>query len=108
MSVGTMRHLVRVVIPAGTDDGAGGQTGSDTYGPDLWADIRPVSAREQAIAGAVQSIATHRLYLHYDARVTVPRHLDRLKPAGTRLRIVGVRDPDGRQRFLEVDCAEAI
>ena len=103
-----MRHLVRVLVPPATDDGVGGQTGSWTNGPEFMADIRPVSAREQAIAGAVQSIATHRVQMHYDSRVTTTRRIERLKPSGTTLQILGVRDVDGNQRWMEVDCAEVI
>lgn len=103
-----MRHYVCVRIPSVADDGEGGQTVSWADGPSLWADIRPVSAREQAIAGAVQSIASHRLFMHYDTRVTVDRRIARVSPAGTELQILGIRDPDGRQRSIEVDCVEVV
>ena len=103
-----MRHYVRVRIPTVTDDGEGGQTVTWKNGPGLWADIRPVSAREQAIAGAVQSIASHRLFMHYDTRITIDRRIARVSPAGSELQILGIRDPTGRQREIEVDCAEVV
>jgi SPP1 family predicted phage head-tail adaptor len=108
VSAGTFRHFVRVLIPTTVDDGVGGQTVTWTNGPALWADIRPVSAREQAIAGAVQSIATHRLTMHYDDRITVERRIARIAPEGTTLQVLGVRDVEGRQRLIEVDCAEVV
>ena len=106
--VGTFRHYMRVRIPTPTDDGQGGQSVAWTDGSSIWGDIRPVSAREQAIAGAIQTIATHRVTTHYDARLTVERRLARVAPEGTELQILGIRDPDGKQRVLELDCAEVV
>jgi SPP1 family predicted phage head-tail adaptor len=108
VSAGTYRHRVRLVIPATVDDGVGGQVVTTTLGAFLWADVQAVSAREQAIAGAVQTIATHRVRLSYDTRVTAQRQFQRVEPTGTRLQILGVRDVDGRQREMEVDCAEVV
>lgn len=108
MSAGQLRHYVRLRIPPGTDDGRGGQTGAWTNGHSFWADIRPVQAREQAIAGALQSIATHRVRTYYDTRITVLKRLERLAPEGTELQIVGVHDVEGRQVWMDVDCAEVI
>jgi hypothetical protein len=44
----------------------------------------------------------------YDARVTGDKRLARIAPTGPELQILGVRDLDGRQRELEVDCAEVV
>ena len=108
MSIGTLRHYVRVRIPTTTDDGEGGQSVTWRNGAGIWADIRPVSAREQSIAGAVQSIATHRVFTHWDERLTVERRLARVAPEGTELQILGMRDPDGKRRWIEIDCAEVV
>ena len=109
MNAGTRRHYLQVRIPTPADDGEGGQSVNwSTDGPYVWADIQPISAREQALAGAIQTIATHRLSMTYDTRVTGERRLARIAPTGPELQILGVRDPDGRQRDLEVDCAEVV
>lgn len=108
MSAGQLRHYIRIRIPADVDDGEGGQAVTWRNGPTLWANIEPVSAREQSLAGAVQTIATHRISIRYDARVTGARRLARIKPSGPELQILGVRDPDGRQWWMEVDCAEVV
>lgn len=108
MGAGLFRHRVCVRIPSGTDDGAGGQPVTWTNGRRLWAQIEPVSAREQALAGAVQTIATHRVTLYYDEEVLVTRRLARIAPTGPELQILGVRDLGGVQRLLEVDCAEVV
>jgi len=108
VSAGTFRHYLRVRIPTPVDDGEGGQTVTWRNGTSIWADIRPISTREQALAGAVQTIATLRVFTHYDARLTADRRLARVSPEGTELQILGVRDPDGRQRDMELDCAEVV
>ncbi len=103
-----MRHYVRVRIPVPVDDGEGGQTVTWRDGPGIWADIQPVSAREQAVAGAVQIIASHRVTTHYDSCLTVERRIARVSPTGPELQILGIRDLGGRQRVMEVDCTEVV
>lgn len=109
MGAGHFRHLVQLIIPVETDDGEGGQ--SVTWpgtGPEFWAQVVPMTARESEIAGAVQSLATHRVSMYYDARITGTSRLARVAPSGVTLQILGVRDLDGRQRMLELDCSEVI
>lgn len=108
MSSGRFRHYTRLLIPTTSDDGVGGQNVTWTNGPKLWGDLQPVSAREQAIAGAVQTIATHRFTTYYDLRITTERRLQRLAPTGLTLQILGVRDVEGLQRLMEIDCAEVV
>ncbi len=103
-----LRHSVQLRIPVTTNDGEGGQTVTWTDGPQLWANVLPISAREQSLAGAVQSLATYRVELNYDTRITGERRFKRLAPTGPELQILGVRDPDGRQRWMDVDCAEVV
>jgi len=103
-----MRSYVRVLVPTTTDDGEGGQSVRWDEGEELWADIRPLSAREQALAGALQSIVTLVAVTHYTTCVTTQRRLQRIDPEGPDLQILGVRDPDGRRRIVEMDCAEVV
>ena len=107
MSIGSFRHLVRVRVPTTSDDGTGGQTVTWGNGPTIFGELRPATAREQAIAGAVQTIATHVFSTHYDARVTVLRRLLPLSPEGAELQVLGVR-PDTRRMFMDVDCSEVV
>jgi SPP1 family predicted phage head-tail adaptor len=108
-SAGLMRDLVRLLVPVSADDGEGGQSVTwPTTGPELWAQVLPMTARESEIAGAVQSLATHRVTMHYDTRITGICRLQRIAPTGVTLQILGVRDLDGQQRTLDVDCSEVI
>jgi SPP1 family predicted phage head-tail adaptor len=104
-----MRDLLRLLVPTATDDGEGGQSVTwPTTGLEFWGDVVPITARESEIAGAVQSLATHRVSTYYDARITVTSRIARVAPLAVPLQILGVRDMDGRQRMLEIDCSEVI
>jgi SPP1 family predicted phage head-tail adaptor len=108
-SAGLMRDRVRLLVPVTTDDGEGGQSVTwPTTGPEFWAQVLPMTARESEIAGAVQSLATHRVTMHYDTRIVGTCRLQRIAPTGVTLQILGVRDLDGQQRTLDVDCSEVI
>ena len=67
-----------------------------------------MTAREQAIASAIQVVGTHVVSLPYEAAITTECRLARVQPEGTTLQILGVRDPDGRQRDMELDCSELV
>jgi SPP1 family predicted phage head-tail adaptor len=102
----TKRYLVQA--PTATDDNAGGQT--VTWGTVLtiWASVRSVSSREQAQAGGLQVIGTHRVATHYADAITPTTRLVPKGWTGPTLEVLGVRDFDGSQRELWLDCAEVI
>lgn len=103
------RQSLMVLAPIEADDGEGGQ--SVTWpddGPTIWGDVQAVTAREQAVAGAIQTLATHRVSTYYDTRITQTCRLSRVNPAGSDLQILGIRDVDGKQRMVEIDCAEVV
>jgi len=109
MSSGRLRDLIRLLVPVAVDDGEGGQSVTwPTTGPEFWAQVLPMTAREQEIAGAVQSLATHKVTMHYDTRIVGTCRLARVAPSGITLQILGMRDLDGRQRMLDLDCSEVI
>lgn len=103
-----MRHLLRLQSPTDVDDGEGGQTVTWTSLGTVWGQVLPISSREAAQAGAVQLLATHRVLVHYHTRFTARQRLDRVDPTGTQLEVIGLRDPDGYQRYLELECAEVV
>lgn len=113
MTAGQMRDWVEILTPTEVDDGRGGQTVVyPATGPAIAAYIRAASNREQAEAGALQTVATHILEVYPDPRITADI---RLKPVGKNLQgaarptleIVGIRD-ENRRRVLTLDCAEVI
>jgi SPP1 family predicted phage head-tail adaptor len=107
-SAGEKRHWVRLRVPYTSDDGKGGQT--ETFADDmlLAALVRDVTGREQSIAGTIQSMATHVVEIGYHPSVTGACRLRRIDPQGPDLQILGVRNPDGKQREMHLDCSEAV
>lgn len=109
MSAGQMRDWLQILTPVLTPDGRGGQIAAwPQTGPWIAAYVRAASSREQAAAGALQTLATHIVEIHFDPRVTADKRLRRVAPTGPTLEIVGMRDEDGKQRRLALDCAEVI
>ena len=106
---GKMRDYLQILTPTVSDDGRGGQTVTfPTTGPWVKAFVRSASSREQAAAGALQTVATHIVQTHYDPRLTADKRLRRVGPALPMLEIIGARDEDGDQRYITLDCAEVI
>ena len=111
MSAGQMRDWLQILTPTVTPDGRGGQIVAwpdPPSGPWIKAYVRAATSREQAAAGALQTVATHIVQVYFDARITADKRLRRVAPAAPTLEIVGVRDEDGKQRMLALDCAEVI
>lgn len=100
---GWLRHRVSIEQQAATADGAGGETVNWTSLADLWARIEPVSADEQAVAGHMAGILTHRITLRWRDDIS---GLMRITYHGRTFRILAVRDPDETQRYIVADTAE--
>jgi SPP1 family predicted phage head-tail adaptor len=103
-----MTAWIRRRRPVTTDDGQGGQTVSWRSGAAVPAEVLPVDSRERTIAGAVQTAATHSVTVRQDGGWAVEQRIEQVSPPGPLLEIVGVRDPDGRRRWLELECREVV
>lgn len=109
MSAGTMRDALQILTPTTSNDGRGGQTTTwPTSGVPVWGAVRAATSREQASAGALQTVATHMVLVHFDTRITADKRLKRVGWPGPTLEIVGLRDPDGHRMYMELACAEVI
>ena len=53
-------------------------------------------------------VVASKVTMHYDTRIVGTCRLARIAPSGITLQILGVRDLDGRQRMLDLDCSEVI
>ena len=108
MSAGQMRDWLQLLTPAVSPDGRGGQiTTWPASGPWVKAYVRSATDREQAAAGALQTVATHIVQVHYDPRITADKRLRRVGPAHPTLEIVGMH-PNDTERLWTLDCAEVI
>jgi len=108
MSVGQYRRSFTVQTPVTTDDGSGGQTVTWRAMLTIWAHVEAVSAREQAQAGALQTLATRRVMTHYTSLVQATHRLVPKGWTGATLEVLGVQDPTGQGREVWLDCAEVI
>ncbi len=106
MSAGRYRDYVKIITPALVDDGTGGQTPAMPQFVYTFASVRPLSSRELANAGSVQSVGTHLIEMAYRSGVDT-KQLVEVVADGVTFEIVGVVDPDRKQRILELTCVEA-
>jgi len=107
MSAGQYRDFVKIITPTVVDDGSGGQIEtSDPPFVTAFASIRALGSRELENAGAVQSVATHLITLAYRPGIDT-KQLIEVVADGLTFEIVGIVDPDRKQRILELTCVEA-
>lgn len=106
MTVGELRDVATLLVPAAVADSQGGQTTTWSDGDTVHAAIVPLSGREALAAGAVQSSLSTRITLRYRDGVTAQHRLRRDRD-GQVYELVGPpRDVDGRRRWLELDAVE--
>jgi SPP1 family predicted phage head-tail adaptor len=91
--------------PVETPDGAGGVARSYAMVATLWAQVTPVSSRGEVEADRLGGAVTHRIRIRASSDITT-RH--RLSDGSVIFRIVSLRDPDGRGRFLEIEAEERV
>lgn len=107
MRAGSLRHRVTLQTPATAADGDGGYTDTWTALATVWASVVPATAHdlERAVAGTVQSSATHLVTIRYLAGVTTKTRV----LFGTRtLQVTGVQNPDERNISLVLVCQEIV
>lgn len=105
---GKFRQQFKVLTQVVTDDGEGGQVVTWRPGMTIWGEKIAYTSREQALAGAMQNVATHHVNTHYINGLTTQNRLRQTYPKGPDLLIVGMRDADQKSKMLELDCSEAI
>lgn len=110
ISVGELNRRVRLQSRNTITDSMGQQ---DTQWLDIdtvWARIEPVSSREYYGAQAVQVEETHVITVRYRSELDDPRAAAALRILwGSRIfNIVGVPNPDGRKRFVDIKVSEGL
>ena len=101
--LGEMRERVTLQAPVRTPDGAGGADIAWDAGATVWAKVEARGGDERAAGERLAARARLRVTIRYRAGVTAEM---RLLWNGRALGITGLRDPDGRKRFLVLDCEE--
>ena len=110
MNVGTLRHRVSLENPGvAVPDGDGGYTQVNVpLSPsEVWADIRPATARdlERVTSGTVMASASHIVTIRYHAGVTTQTRI----LFGSRvLAVTGVQNPEERNIALVLTAEEMV
>lgn len=103
MQAGNLRHSVAIQNGAETTDSKGGFTVAWSTVETVWADIRPISSKDEFSAGQVGSEVTHRVVLRYTANAT---HKRRILWGSRKFNIVSIRNWNERNEFLLLQCKE--
>lgn len=105
MRAGPLRDRIEIQTPTTARDAGGAATVSYATEATRYGRIEPLSSRERLIAAQSQSRTTLRIYLRfYDGLTT--RH--RLKKGSRTFGIVGVTQPDERERETVCDVVEVV
>jgi len=115
MGIGAMRFRIQLQSKAETSDGGGGATIAWTKIADMYADIKPVSAKESAFGrdNQLRQVIRHKITTRYRRGVIAA---DRIiynyiedGVSGTRtFNIRGVLNIDNRSKYIEFDCEEGV
>lgn len=103
IAIGEMRERVTLQSPQRTPDGAGGADITWTSGASVWAKVEERHGQERLAGERLAAEATFALTIRYRSGITTEM---RVLWKGRELNIASLRDPDGRKRFLELDCEE--
>lgn len=102
---GLLRRRLTLEAPVENADGAGGVTRSYEAVATLWGEVTPVSAARSIEAERLAARVTHRIAIRFADDITT-KH--RLRDGDRVLRIVSIRDRDGRKRFQQIEAEEIV
>ncbi len=102
-SPGRLRERVTIEAPQRAGDGAGGWTIAWSRVATVWADVISFKGTELAEADRLEAREPFRVVIHHRGDVKSDM---RLTWRGRVLDIRGAFDPDGRRRWLAIDCEE--
>mgnify|MGYP003319976012 CR=1 FL=1 len=102
-SIGRMRHRVTIQSPTATVDTGGGRSIAWGTLKEVFADIQPVSASYKYKHGQETEEVTHKVIIRHRTDIGTNYRIK----FGTRIfNIMGIINPDERDRFLELNCTE--
>tara|TARA_R100000426_G_scaffold81824_1_gene59907 strand:+ start:27 stop:350 length:324 start_codon:yes stop_codon:yes gene_type:complete len=105
MSIGMMRHQVKLQSPSHTTDTGGGAAKTFTTLALLWANIKPVSNKEGVRQGKVQETQTHHITIRFRSDIGTNY---RIQYGSRNFNIRGIRNIDERDRYLMLICEEGV
>lgn len=103
--IGDMRQRLALQQEVRTADTGGGASLSWSTIKTIWAEVMPVSAREDMQGEKLSGRTTHKIITRYDSGITTDMRL----LLGARIfNIRGVRNVEERGRFLEIIAEEGV
>jgi SPP1 family predicted phage head-tail adaptor len=100
---GWLRHRVSFAAPSGTADAAGGESLAFAPVATVWAGIAPAGLREEIVAEHLSGVVSHLITIRFRDDISGGM---RATYRGRTFRVLAVRDPDERRRYLIVKAAE--
>jgi SPP1 family predicted phage head-tail adaptor len=100
--IGDLNRRLVLQAPLESADGAGGVTRTYETVTTLWAQVTPMPARADVVAGSLGAALGYRIVIRARSDITT-RH--RFQDGARIFRVIAVRDGVDR-RFLEIDAEE--
>ncbi len=105
MGLGSMRFKVTLQSATRTTDDGGGAAVAWSNDGTLWANITPISGKEDYRQSQVQDSITHRIKVRYKSSIETK---DRLKFGSRFFNIKSVINVDERKKYMELLCEEGV
>lgn len=108
MTVGKLRHRITFQRENSTDDGSGGFTdpwANPTTVTTVWAEVKPMSARERLHSAQLDNPITHEIRIRFRSGLS---ETDRIVFENRILNIRSIIDPDERSRWLMISAVENV
>jgi SPP1 family predicted phage head-tail adaptor len=103
MSAGRLRHRITIEEKAQAPDGVGGFSETWQTFATVWAEVKPLRARERFFAEKIESSITHLVKLRF--RFGIDPEM-RIMHGGRTLKILGIVNVEERNQWLELSCEE--
>ena len=100
-AAGQLRERVIIEQPVRTPDGAGGADVTWEVLASVWAEVVTLAGTEAMLGARDEARQAHRITIRFRDDVTAQM---RLSWRGQALNIRGVRDPDGKRRWLAINA----
>jgi SPP1 family predicted phage head-tail adaptor len=103
MNAGEQNKLLAIWNPSLEEAGAGNQTAITEKVGDIWAAVEDLSSNERFQLGTIGFAVSHRIKCRY---TTLIKSTTILKMGDRELHVVSIRNPESRNRELEVMAQE--
>lgn len=109
MRVGLLDKRVILQSPAGSRDAVGERVTTWTDVATVWAQINPLSVKEQIAAAQSRGSITHKIMIRYSAEVSAVTHAWRVTYGARVFTVDGpARNINERDRYIELICTEGL